>query len=175
VNIQALFGTIQGADVALLKPALDLLVRIASAILKEPGNVKLRSIKRRGAAFQKIEVPCIAQEILNPVCMYVCMYVYIHGWARYTDSNGWARYTDDRGARYTDRGARYTDRGARYTDVLYAAPGRVAHLFSRGSEVLGLEIQTQKLSCTDLCQTKRPHAISIAQCLILEHKKGFKY
>lgn len=55
-TIHAMFGTIQGADAALLKPALDLLIRIATAILKEPGNVKLRSIKRRGAAFQKIEV-----------------------------------------------------------------------------------------------------------------------
>lgn len=54
-TIHSLLRTLEGADASLLRPALDLIGKITGAILQQPGTPKVRSIKRRGAAFQKIE------------------------------------------------------------------------------------------------------------------------
>lgn len=53
-QLNMLASSLQGADPLVLLPALEMVLRIANSILNDPANPKVRSIKAKGAAFQKV-------------------------------------------------------------------------------------------------------------------------
>jgi len=64
-RMHGLIGTLDGADPALLVPALDVVVRIAAGILDNSASDKMRRVRRGGAAFGKVEAFASLLELLE--------------------------------------------------------------------------------------------------------------